>query len=106
MLVQTELIGKPVPFVVTIVAALLFSAYMLFDPGAQLTRFMQLTHLSIDFKLFIFILATGGFLCAWIAEGRVFLWLARLIGRTHDWMWPQRRKIRKEYKLLLTKMRM
>ncbi|MCJ1247270.1 hypothetical protein MMC30_004484 [Trapelia coarctata] len=94
------------PFVVTIVAALLFSAYMLFDPGARLSSFMQLTYLSMDFKIFIIILAIGGFLCAWIAERRVFLWLARLIGQTHDWIWPQRRKKRKEYKILLAKMRM
>jgi len=78
---------------------------MLFDPGARLTSFMQLTYLSIDFKIFILVLAIGGFICAWVAERRVFLWLARLIGRTHDWMWPQRRKKRKEYKLLIVKMR-
>lgn len=103
---QTELTGTLVPFVVTIVAALLFSAYMLFDPGTRLTSFMQLTYLPLDFKIFILALAIGGFLCAWITERRVFLWLARMIGRGHDWLWPQRRKKRKEYKLLLAKMRM
>ncbi|MCJ1476845.1 hypothetical protein MMC13_005514 [Lambiella insularis] len=55
-----------VPFVVTIVAALLFSAYMLLDPGSGLSDFMKLTPLSISFKLFILILAAGGFVCAWI----------------------------------------
>jgi len=92
--------------VVTFVAALLFSAYMLFDPGTRLASFMQLTYLSIDFKVFVLILATGGLFCAWLAERRVFPWLARMIGRTYDWMWPQRRKKRKEYKILIAKMRM
>ena len=94
-----------VPFVITIITTLLFSAYMLLDPGAGLARFMQLTYLSIDFKIFILVLALGGFLFAWIAERRVFLWLARMIGKAHDRMWPQRRKKKKKYKLLQAKMR-
>ena len=94
-----------VPFVVTIVAAFLFSTYMLLDPGTGLAKFMQLTYLSLNFKIFIFILVAGGFACSWVAERRVFLWLARIIGKTHDRIWPQRRKKRKEYKTLQEKMR-
>lgn len=95
-----------VPFVITIVAAVLFSMYMLLDPGAGLTRFMQLTFLSINFKISILVLATGGFLCAWVAERKVFLLLAKAVGVVHDRIWPDRRKKRKVYKLLLEKMRM
>ena len=91
---------------VTIVATFLFCAYMLFDPGIWLTEIMQLTALSVSFKIFVLVLALGGFACAWIAERRVFLWVARLIGISHDVLWPQRRKKRKEYKLLLEGMRM
>jgi len=68
-------------------------------------KFMQLTYLAFDFKIFILALALAGFLCAWIAERRVFVWLARAIGQTHDWIWPQRRKKRKEFKVLIAKMR-
>lgn len=94
------------PFVVTIVATSLFSAYMLFDPGAWLANLMQLTDMSVDFKVFVLVLALGGLACAWIAERRVFLWLARLLGELHDTLWPHRRKKQKEYKRLLQEMRM
>jgi len=92
--------------VVTIVATSLFSAYMLFDPGAWLVNIMQLTTMTVNFKIFLLVLALGGLACAWIAERRVFLWVARLIGKVHDALWPRRRKKRKEYKLILESMRM
>ena len=79
---------------------------MLLDPGAGLAQFMQLTYLSLKFKIFILVLVAGGFACSWIAERKVFLWLARVIGKTHDRIWPHRRKKRKQYKLLHEKMRM
>ena len=94
------------PFVVTIVATSLFSVYMLFDPGAWLANLMQLTDMSIEFRVFVLVLAIGGFACAWIAEQRVCMWLARLLGKLHDRLWPHRRKKRKEYKILLEGMRM
>ena len=94
-----------VPFVVTIVATLLFSIYMLMDPGAGLSGFMKLTTISLDFKGFILVLALVGFLCAWTAERYAFPWCASIIGRIHVWIWPDRRKKRKEYKLLSEKMR-
>lgn len=94
-----------VPFVVTIVVSLLFSVYMLVDPGIWLTDFMKLTEMSMNFKVFILILALGGFTCAWIAERHAFLWIAGLLGQAHDRIWPQRKKKRKEYKLLLEGMR-
>lgn len=66
---------------------------------------MQLTEMSLDFKVFTLVLALGGLACAWIAERRVFLWLARLVGKLHDTLWPHRRKKRKGYKRLLEQMR-
>ncbi|KAL6713089.1 hypothetical protein ACLMJK_009210 [Lecanora helva] len=93
------------PFVVTIVTTLLFAAYMLFDPGAWLVKIMQLTGMSTDFKAFLLVLAIGGFACAWIAERQVFLWVARILGKAHDTLWPHRKKKRKEYKLVLENMR-
>ena len=93
------------PFAVTIVAALLFSAYMLLDPGAGLSKFMQLTEMPVDFKVFILGLALGGLACAWVAERYLFLWLARHIGKIHDHIWPRHLKQRKQYKILLDQMR-
>lgn len=91
---------------VTIVATSLFAAYMLFDPGAWLVKIMELTDMSADFKIFLLVLVVGGLACAWLAEKRVFLWVARLIGKAHDTLRPHRRKRRKEYKVLLEKLRM
>ena len=78
---------------------------MLLDPAESFARFMQLTYLSINFKIFMIVLAIGGFACAYISESNIFPWLARIVGKTHDRIWPQRKKKRKEYKLLLEKMR-
>lgn len=97
--------SSTVPFVVTIVVALLFSSYMLIDPGIWLADFMQLTWMSMGFKIFVLILAMGGFAVAWAAEKWVSLWFAAVMGGMHDWLWPQRRKKRKQYKLLLERMR-
>ncbi|KAI4226149.1 MAG: hypothetical protein L6R36_003391 [Xanthoria steineri] len=55
-------------------------------------------------SLFILILAIGSFACAWLAERRVFSFLARMIGQAHDLIWPHRRKKRKRYKTLLDSM--
>ncbi|KAL8676574.1 MAG: hypothetical protein Q9186_006923 [Xanthomendoza sp. 1 TL-2023] len=105
ILIVTEmLIPTPVPFVVTIVVALLFSSYMLFDPAAWLASSMQLTNMTARFRVFILILAVGGFACGWIAERKVFLLVARMVGQIHDFLWPQRRKQRKRYKTLLNGM--
>lgn len=94
------------PFVVTIVATSLFSAYMLFDPSAWLVSIMELTTMSVYFKVFLLVLALGGLACAWIAERYVFLWVGCLIGNLHDALWPHRSKKRKGYKVLLESMRM
>lgn len=93
------------PFVVTIVATALFSAYMLFDPAAWLATLMELTYMAVTFKMFVLVLALGGLACAWIAERQLFLLLAQLLGKLHDKLWPHRRKKQKEYKRLLKEMR-
>ena len=78
---------------------------MLLDPARPLAKFMQLTDMALNFKLFLIVLALGGFACAWVAERRVSLWVARMIGKAHDGLWPHRRKQRKQYKLLSEMMR-
>lgn len=68
-------------------------------------NFMDLTLIPSGFKLFTLALAVGGFLMGWVAEKYIFLWTARIFGRIHDRIWPQRRKVRKQYKRLLEDMR-
>ena len=92
------------PFVATIISSLLFTSYLLFDPAAGLARFMQLTMMSTSFRLGLLGLALGGFACAWVAERYLFPTAARYIGRTHDFIRPQRRKQRKQYKMISEKM--
>lgn len=99
------LLNETVPFVITIVATVLFSMYLLLDPAEGLAEFMQLTYLSLDFKGFMLFIAAVGFACAYVAERRGFPWLAKAVGKVHDWAWPHRRKKRKEYKLLSERMR-
>lgn len=85
------------------VASLSFSLYMLLDPGVWLVNLMQLTELSLGFKAFTVILGLGGFTLAWFAEKSVFVWLARMLGRTHDAVWAK--YPRKQYKIILEDMR-
>ncbi|KAI9652561.1 MAG: hypothetical protein M1829_001503 [Trizodia sp. TS-e1964] len=53
------------PFVVAIVVAALFSTYMLFDPARWLFNLMQFTQLAMDFKYFLLLLASIGFMVSW-----------------------------------------
>ncbi|KAI9750468.1 MAG: hypothetical protein M4579_006458 [Chaenotheca gracillima] len=94
-----------VPFVVTIVVTLIISTYMLFDPAVWLQRFMELTDMSMNFKLFLVVLAVGGFACSWIAEKHVLPRLAKVIGKANQKLRPSHRKKRKLYKTLLEEMR-
>lgn len=65
---------------VTIVVALLFLSYMLFDPAAWLTRFMQLTEMSVDFRFFILALGAIYICMAWVGEKVIFPVLSRTMG--------------------------
>ncbi|KAM5507570.1 hypothetical protein McanMca71_000837 [Microsporum canis] len=101
--------GKPfrkpatsnVPFVTTIITILLFSSYMLFQPADWLYKLMELTYMSPEFKIWILVLALGGFTAAWVCENHVFPKLARGIGRLSRWLRPHTKKQRRRYKVLL-----
>jgi len=92
-----------VPFVVTIVATLLFSCYMLLDPAVWLARFMQLTDMSLNFRIFVLVLGCGYFLLAWVAEKHLLPRLAKLLGLAKEKLgkFPKQRKT---YKLIQAKM--
>lgn len=93
------------PFVVTIVVALLFSSYMLFDPSPGLASFMQITPMSWDFKTFILVLGMGYIAIAWVSENYVFPRLAKFLGILSTTV-TGKPKQRKAYKLVLEQMRL
>ncbi|GAB7347984.1 hypothetical protein MBLNU459_g5485t1 [Dothideomycetes sp. NU459] len=93
------------PFVITMVVAVGASAYMLFDPAPWLYDLMELTWMSMSFRVFVLALAVGGFCCSYAAERLLFPHLAKWIGRANAWLRPAHKKKRKEYKLILEDMR-
>ncbi|KAK4983511.1 hypothetical protein LTR50_007185 [Elasticomyces elasticus] len=92
------------PFVVTMVVALAISSYILFDPAEWLYNLMELTWMSMKFRIFILVLAVGGFVCSYVAEKLLFPHLARWIGKAKE-RWGGRKKKRKQYKTVLESMR-
>ena len=88
------------PFVITMVVALLIASYMLLDPADWLYDLMQLTYLSTQFKVFLLVLAIGGFLCSYVAERVLFQRLARFIGKAKQKLRPSHPKQRKQYKII------
>ncbi len=91
-----------VPFVVTIVVAFLFSSYLLFDPAQWLYNFMQLTSLSMGFRIFLLSLAIIGFATSWFSEKYLLPYVARMIGKVLGQRHPKQRK---RYKIVLDEMR-
>jgi cation-transporting ATPase 13A2 len=93
-----------VPFVVTIVVALLFSSYMLFDPSESVAKFMQLTKMSWDFRSFVLALGIGYIVLAWSSENYVLPRLAKYLGKLKTTV-TRKPKRRKAYKIVLEEMR-
>lgn len=99
-----ESMAHNLPFVITMVVALLFSCYMLFDPAKWLAKFMQLTHTSLSFQLFILSLGVA-FLClSSVGESFVFPYLARQLGNIKRAL-NISPKERKTYKVVQEKLR-
>ena len=88
------------------VVALLVSSYLLFDPADWLYRLMDLTYMSMSFKIFISALGVGGFLVMFAAEKYLFPPLAKFIGKAKVRLTPNRQKKRKEYKVIQEAMRL
>ncbi|GAM86777.1 hypothetical protein ANO11243_047970 [Dothideomycetidae sp. 11243] len=107
-------VGKPfrqsmahnLPFVVTMVVALAISTYLLFDPSEWLSDFMELTWMSMSFRGFVIVLAVGGFAVSYASERVLFPHVAKFIGVARRKLRPEHQKKRKEYKLILERMRM
>jgi hypothetical protein len=94
-----------VPFVVTIVVTLLISLYMMLDPADWLSSFMDLTEMSLDFELFLLLLAGVGFAVAYVAERRIFPLMAKGIGEAKRKLQTSSQKKRKRYKEILEEMK-
>ena len=105
-------VGKPfrqsmrhnLPFVVTMGTTLALSTYILLDPAPWLSSLMDLTAMSVAFKIFILVIGLGGFLCMYLAERQAFPGLASWLGK----VWMERRGIRKkrkEYKVVLDELK-
>ena len=92
--------GTNLPFVVTLVVALMISTYMLLGPAKWLYDFMQLTPMDLDFKVFLVMLGIVGFGVSYGAEKMVFPRLATWIGRLRVKMSPGAKKKRKQYKII------
>jgi len=92
------------PFVVTLLIALAVSSYMLFDPAPWLSRLMELTWMSPNFRVFILVLGIGYCVCAYVAERQFLPYLAKWIGRFNQRVMGKKKK-RKEYKLVSQDMR-
>ncbi|KAL2135550.1 hypothetical protein VTI74DRAFT_8029 [Chaetomium olivicolor] len=91
------------PFVATITTTLCATLLMVIGPPAWLSRFMQLTSISADFKMFIIGLGVLYFILAWLGEHWAFQPLARLIGKTRQSVLKQPKK-RKGYKVIQEQM--
>ena len=89
-----------VPFCVTLSFALFISLYMLLDPAEWLSSFMDLTEMSLDYELFLLILALAGFAVAYLAEQYIFPGMAKSIGRLKKVVRPSHQKKRKQYKVI------
>ena len=83
---------------------LAISSYILFDPADWLFDLMELTEMSVDFRLFILALAAGSFSASYIAEKQLFQPLAAAIGKLRVKLGGEKKK-RKEYKVILEGMR-
>lgn len=77
---------------------------MLLDPARWLAKFMQLTDMAAEFKLFILVLGFGYFLLAFSAERYILPRLAKLVGLLKESV-SNTPKRRKGYKVIEAKMR-
>ena len=91
------------PFVAMISVALLVTLDLVLGPVKWVSRLMQLTFISWDFKLVIIGLGVLYFVLAYIGEHYVFQRLARIIGHVTTSITKKTKK-RKEYKIIQEKM--
>lgn len=94
------------PYLCTIIIDILIAGYMLFRPSEWVSKVMQLTWMSDNFRTALLALAFGVFALSWTAETVVFPRFARIIGHARARLQPNYRKKRRQYKVLLEEMRL
>jgi cation-transporting ATPase 13A2 len=94
------------PFMISIFVTLAITAYMLFDPSEAVARWMELTFLDTQFKVFVMALGLGNFAMAYISERYLFPGLSKWIGVLKVKVRPSWKKERKQYKVIAEAMRM
>ena len=78
---------------------------MLLDPANWLGKLMEITYMSLNFKILLLALALVGFATSWTSERQIFPPLARFLGSVRTKLQPGRQKTKKkEYKRLLIDM--
>ncbi|KAI0840195.1 hypothetical protein F5Y06DRAFT_263921 [Hypoxylon sp. FL0890] len=92
------------PFMTTILAALVLTLYMVFIPAHRVKKLMQLTNIGSSFKITLLVLGIIYLVLAWIGENYIFQKLARWIGLAKLGV-TKRAKKRKEYKVILERMK-
>ncbi|KAF2669226.1 hypothetical protein BT63DRAFT_455205 [Microthyrium microscopicum] len=83
------------PFLMTLLTALLFSTYLLLAPSRPLFKIMELTFMDAGFKFVLLVIAALGFVASYSSEKWIFPRVAHSIGQ---W-WRARRKVGKKRKL-------
>ncbi len=79
-----------VPFMVTIVIAVLFTTITVLVPPAWLASILELTHISISFAFLLIAIALGNFVISWISEKIVFVQIREMVDKFS--MWRRKKK--------------
>lgn len=79
---------------------------MLSETSDIVMAVMQLTPIPWSFELFLVVLAICSFAVSWVAETYLFPSLARIIGHATALVRPKQEKNRRQYKVLLERMRL
>lgn len=87
----------------TMVIALAVTLYMVLGPVKWVRHLMQLTHMSLDFRILIIAIGAAYLCLAWAGEMHVFQRLARMIGRAKQAVARSPKK-RKQYKTIQERM--
>ncbi|KAK7208376.1 P-type ATPase-like protein [Myxozyma melibiosi] len=96
-----EPMRKNRPFMAMIAATTLIVTLILMVPPRWLFNLLVLTQMTLGFKLFILAVAAVNFGAAWVGERYLFVSLARTLTHIRRTVRGGRRKVRKQFKVLL-----
>jgi hypothetical protein len=75
-----------VPFMATIVIAVLFTTITILFPPSWLASVLELTNMTISFAFLLIAIALGNFIISWISEKIVFVQIQEMVDRFSMWM--------------------